>query len=418
MSKTITQYLYLSALIPLTAGLWLGYLLVLLVIDRLLYPQPVFPPLYYVVNGLTAIGVLGLALWPRGRDWLGRAFLPLVIGLLSMTPLVLAQMPMPQHLPLGPAGGPEAALLRIMPLLLMALILLVWQYGWRYAILFSVGIALFSLGLNLYFYRPGDPMSPPLLPPMIVLLIQTVTFLVVGYFINVLVQQLRRQNEVLEQANAQLLDHAATLEELTISRERNRMARELHDTLAHTLSALTVQLETARAYLNVDTLATATILDTSLAATRSGLQETRQALKSLRASPLDDMGLALALRLLVTETADRANLKLNYAVPTHFPPLPHAIEQCIYRIAQEATANVAHHANAHTLTVQLTFDRDIVLRISDDGSGFDPQQAEREGHFGLTGIRERAALVGGVLTVTSQPKAGTDIQLIIEDYAQ
>lgn len=415
MRKNVLQHLDLITLLPLTAGLWLGYLLVLLAIDHLFYPRPIFPPLYYLINGLVALAVLGLALWPRGRTWLGRPFFPLVVGLLSVTPVVLAQV-MTVRLPsVGPASGPEAVLLRIMPMLLMALILIAWQYGWRYVVLFGVGIALFSLGLHLYFYRLG---GASLLPPLIVLLIQTITFLLVGYLFSALVQQLQQQNESLAQANAQLTDYAATLEELTISRERNRMARELHDTLAHTLSALSVQLETAKAYQDVDPAATAAILNTSLAATRSGLHETRQALKALRASPLEDMGLSLALRQLATETAERANLELSLLAPTHFPPLPHAIEQCLYRVTQEATANVAHHANARTMTVQLTFNGGILLQVSDDGQGFDPQQAEAVGHFGLAGMRERAALVGGVLNVISQPGAGTVVQLTIEDVVK
>lgn len=414
MKKYISQHLDVTTLLQLTAGLWLGYLLVLLAIDYLLYAQPVFPPLFYAINGLIALAVLGLAFWPSGRAWLGQAFLPLVVVLLSVTPMILAQATT-AHLPPVPAGGPEAMVLRIMPLLLVALILTAWQYGWRSVVLFSVGTALASLGLHLYFYRPG---LAPLLPPLFVLIIQTITFLLVGYFLSVLVQQLRRQNESLEQANARLADHTATLEELAISQERNRMARELHDTLAHTLSALSVQLETARAYQDVDPAATADILKTALAATRTGLQETRQALKSLRASPLEEMGLALALRQLATETAERANLDLHFLVPTHFPPMPHAIEQCIYRVTQEATANVAHHANARTLTVQLTFNGELVLQVRDDGLGFDPKQAEAEGHFGLVGMRERAALVGGVLNVTSEPGAGTVVQLTIKDFTK
>jgi len=410
MSKKITQHLDLTTLLPLTAGLWLGYLLVLLALDHLFYPRPIFPPLYYAINGLAALAVLGLALWTRGRTWLGRAFLPLVATLLSVTPVVLAQVLTAQQPPTGQASGPEAGLLRTMPLLLMALILIVWQYGWRYVVLFSGGIALFSLGLHLYFFRPG---GPSLLPPVFVLVIQTITFLLVGYFIDVLVQQLRRQNESLKQANAQLTDYAATLEELTISRERNRMARELHDTLAHTLSALSVQLETARAYQDIDPAATASILDTSLAATRSGLQETRRALKSLRATPLDDLGLTLALRQLATETAQRANLQLDLSVPEHLPYLPPAVEQCLYRVTQEATANAIHHANARKLVVQLTVDDEVSLRVSDDGHGFDPQKAESATHFGLSGMRERAQLVGGNLSISSQPGKGTTIRLSI-----
>jgi signal transduction histidine kinase len=412
MKKYISQHLNLGTLLPLTAGLWLGYLLLLVAIDHLLYQRPIFPPLYYALSALVALAVLGMAVWRRGQTGLGRALLPLVVTLLSVTPVVLAQGLMAQPHPPEPASSPESVLLRTMPLLLMALVLLVWQYGWRAAVLFSGGVAAFTLGLHLYYYRPD---GPSLLAPVFVLVIQTITFLLVGYYVSVLVQQLKQQNESLAQANARLVDHAATLEELTISRERNRMARELHDTLAHTLSALSVQLETAQAYQNVDPGVTAEILGTSLAATRSGLQETRQALKSLRASPLEDMGLALALRQLAEETAERGNLELSLSIPTHVPPLPHAVEQCIYRVTQEAMANVAHHANARTLKIELTFNGKMVLRISDDGQGFNPQQAEASGHFGLTGMRERAALVGGTLTVTSEPGSGTVVQMTIED---
>jgi signal transduction histidine kinase len=85
-------------------------------------------------------------------------------------------------------------------------------------------------------------------------------------------------------------------------------------------------------------------------------------------------------------------------------------------VTQEATANVAHHANAHAMTVRLTFNGDILLQVSDDGQGFDPQHVAREGHFGLAGMRERAALVGGTLNVTSQPRAGTIVELKVEDF--
>ncbi len=131
-----------------------------------------------IINSLTARAVVGLVLWPRGRAWLGRAFLPLVIGLLSVTPLVMAQVVTIQ-LPFNPASSLEAVLLRTMPLLLMTLILLVWQYGWRYVILFSVNIALFTLGLHLYFYQPG---RSSLLPPVTVLIIQTILILLVWQY--------------------------------------------------------------------------------------------------------------------------------------------------------------------------------------------------------------------------------------------
>lgn len=104
MKKYISQHLNLGTLLPLTAGLWLGYLLLLLAIDHLFFPRPVFPPLYYTLNALVALAVLGIAVWPRGRTWLGQALLPLVVTLLSVTPVVLAQVLMVGQPP--PPGRP------------------------------------------------------------------------------------------------------------------------------------------------------------------------------------------------------------------------------------------------------------------------------------------------------------------------
>ena len=399
-------------LLPLTVGLWLGYLLVLALIDLVFYPRPVFSPAFYLINGLSALVVLGLVIWQPGRTWLGKAFLPLVIVLLAFVPVVTANLAVLSQPPIA-ANGPEAVTLRLVPLLLMALILTAWQYGWPGVVFFSGTTALLTLGLQLFHFRPG---GAPLMPPLTIVLIQTVTFLVVGYFISALIRRLQQQQASLARANAQLTDYAATLEDLTVSRERNRLARELHDTLAHTLSALSVQLETVKAYWEVDPATAQKMVDDALNLTRAGLQETRRALKSLRASPLDDLGLTLALRQLAAETADRANLRLEFSVPEQLPALPPAVEQCIYRVAQEATANVAHHARARRLGVQLIVAETVVLRVRDDGQGFDPRRMESAGHFGLPGMQERAKLIGGKLAIDSRPGEGTVVQLAIPNF--
>lgn len=403
----------ISRLLHLAVVLWLGYLLALALIDHVFYPRPVFPPRYYVINGLDVLAVLGLILGSKNRPRLRRAVLPLIIGMMSVIPLVAAHWTL-RPLPPTPANDPEARLLRLMPLLLMALIFTAWQYNWGRVVLFSLGTAGLSLGLQLLYYRPG---GAPLWPPITVLIIQTVSFLTVGYFINTLMGRLKQQRESLAQANAQLTHYASTLEELTISRERNRMARELHDTLAHTLSGLSVQLEAVKAYWDVDPATAQRLLDQSLASTRDGLQETRRALKALRASPLDDLGLLLAVRQLAESAAERANLHLELMLPSAAPTLSIPVEQCVYRVAQEAIANVAHHANARTLRVQLAYEgAQVALTVADDGLGFDPQRAEQAGHYGLAGMRERAALVGGALIIESQPETGTRVQLRIREH--
>jgi signal transduction histidine kinase len=398
-------------LLELAVALWLGYLLALAVIDRLFYPHPILPPPYYLVNMINAFILMLPILWPQARTWMGRALLPLAIGMLSVVPLTAGHLLL-LPLPRSPANDPEAMLLRLMPPLLMALILTAWKYCWRHVVVFSLGIAGLSLALQLRFYNPR---GAPLLPPLTVLLIQTISFLIVGYFINALMRQLKRQQASLEQANAQLRHYASALEHLTISRERNRMARELHDTLAHTLSGLSVQLETVKAYWDVDPATALRLLEQSLTATRSGLQETRRALKSLRASPLDDLGLLLAVRQLAESAAARANLHLEINVPPTLPALSNPVEQCLYRVAQEAIANAVHHANARKLTVQLIHnDAHITLTVYDDGLGFNPQQVNQAVHYGLVGMRERAALVGGDLVIESQRGTGTKVRLSID----
>ena len=402
--------LRVAHLLYLAVMLWLGYLGALLLIDLVFYPRPIFPPMYYWVNGFDILAVLALAVWSRKHPTLEHAILPWVIGMMSVIPVVtghLVLLPLPRNT----ANGPEATLLRLMPLLLMALVLTAWQYRWRYVVVFSLSMAALSLGLQLLFYHPY---STPLLPPITVLIIQTVSFLVVGYFINTLMSRLKQQQASLARANAQLAHYASTLEHLTISRERNRMARELHDTLAHTLSGLSVQLETAKAYWDVDPTTAQRLLDKSLTATRDGLQETRRALKSLRASSLDDLGLLLAVRQLAESAAERANLQLDLTLPATLPALPETVEQCLYRVAQEAIANVVHHANAKTLTVHLTYNNaDCVLTVQDDGLGFDLHDVDQADHFGLTGMRERAALVGGDLVIESRQGEGTKVQVRI-----
>lgn len=398
----------LHHLLLITVGLWSAYLVALAAIDWVIYQRPLFGLGFYLLNELAALLVLVFVIRPLHWPPWEQIFLPLVICLLSIVPLVTANLSVLSE-PL-PGSGPEAVTLRLFPLLLMALVLTAWRYGWTYVAVYTGAIALMTLGLQLSFYRPG---GAPLTAPVTMLLIQTVSFLVVGYFVSILIRRMQEQQASLARANAQLADYASTLEELTVTRERNHMARELHDTLAHTLSGLAVQLETVRAYWEIDGAAARKMLDEALVATRSGLQETRRALKSLRSGPLQDLGLALALRALARETAERGDLALRLALPEYLPAMSLAVEQCIFRVAQEATTNAVHHAQAKTLVVRLTAGTAIVLQVIDDGVGFDVDAAPTEWHYGLVGMRERAHLVGGELLITSGIGHGTEVKLVV-----
>jgi signal transduction histidine kinase len=208
------------------------------------------------------------------------------------------------------------------------------------------------------------------------LFIRTISFILVGYMVVRLMTTQREQRRALAEANTQLAHYAATLEQLATSRERNRLARELHDTLAHSLSGIAVQLEAVKT-LWENSPEDAAMLEQSLATTRSGLTETRRALQALRASPLEDLGLALAVRSLAESVAARSGLALDLEAPERLENLSPDLEQGIYRIVQEALENIAQHANARNVKMQLSqTDGHFTLTISDDGQGFQMESVD------------------------------------------
>jgi signal transduction histidine kinase len=381
-------------------------------VDAFIYARaPKFPvTAYYLGNGLAALLFLGLSHWDKIQENLGEFFMPFMILLIAGAPILLHHTLVPRFPP-GPMSNAEGMALRQLPVLFIGLALTAWQYRFWAVVIFSFGTAAFELTtIGLFTRIPLNTFSIF----FIITTIRTVSFLVVGLFISQLMMRLREQGASLRLANAQLTHYASTLENLTVSRERNRMARELHDTLAHTLTGLSVTLETVKAYWDVDESKARGLLDKSLDTTRTGIEETRRALKSLRASPLEDMGLGLAIQKMAESTAARVNLDLELALPDPLPSLAPDVEQTVYRVAQEAIENVAHHANARRLSVKLeTIEDNLNLTVQDDGLGFDSRDKVSTGHVGLVGMKERAELAGGKLSIDSQKGSGTKVTLII-----
>jgi two-component system NarL family sensor kinase len=215
---------------------------------------------------------------------------------------------------------------------------------------------------------------------------------------------------------AQLFQQSA---EIGAAMERNRLAREIHDTIAQGLAAIALQLETADALLDADTdkPRVRRVIRQALTLTRNNLEEARRSVYDLRAVSLQGRTLPDALKLLVEDSAMRGNLEVSYEVVGEGQPLPTRIEVGLYRIAQEALNNVIRHAEAAKVCVQLTLMPDRVeLSIEDDGIGFDPSEIPT-GHFGLIGLNERAKLLGGKLEVCSDCNVGTLLEVVIPlDY--
>ncbi len=212
---------------------------------------------------------------------------------------------------------------------------------------------------------------------------------------------------------ARLFDNSV---ELGAVKERNRLAREIHDTLAQGLTAITLQLETADALLEVESVSERArqAMQQALELTRANLEEARRSVLDLRAAPLEGRTLAEALGVLVKDWAARRK-KVKVKVDTSHAnrPLPVRIEVGLYRIAQEALTNIGRYAQANNVTVQLTTMPDQVhMVIADDGRGFDPASVD-EGHFGLVGMTERARLLGGSLELCSNPGSGTRIEVMV-----
>ncbi|HKZ83408.1 MAG TPA: GAF domain-containing sensor histidine kinase [Anaerolineae bacterium] len=194
--------------------------------------------------------------------------------------------------------------------------------------------------------------------------------------------------------------------------ERNRLAREIHDTLAQGLAAISLQLESADALIDASPTRAKDNLRKALDLARLNLEEARRSVLDLRAAPLLERSLPDALRALAETLAREDGVSIDVQVQGAVEELPGRIEAGVYRIAQEALNNAARHSGAERLVVSLSRSDDrLRLTVEDDGQGFEPGAATTG--FGLIGMRERARLLGGTLEVDSLPNRGTRILLDI-----
>jgi ligand-binding sensor domain-containing protein/signal transduction histidine kinase len=194
--------------------------------------------------------------------------------------------------------------------------------------------------------------------------------------------------------------------------ERSRIAREIHDTLAQGYVGISVQLEVLAELLrHHKTEDAARHLDLTRDYVRQGLADARQSIWALRSQDSGENTLPVRLRRMA-EAEGGSGLESRFSIFGAYRPLPPATEREILRVAQEAIHNVKKHAGAKHLFVQLEYGPgEIALEVRDDGQGFAVGEPQAQGHYGLTGMRERAAAIGGTLEVTSDPGGGTTVRL-------
>jgi two-component system, NarL family, sensor histidine kinase UhpB len=190
-------------------------------------------------------------------------------------------------------------------------------------------------------------------------------------------------------------------------RERKRLAQDLHDEVNQALTAILLRLE---AMLHDAPPALAAELHETKRLTTQAMQELLRLARKLRPAVLDDHGLMPALHTQVRDFTEQTGIRASFhpqGAPTRLTPEQ---QLAIYRVTQEGLSNIARHASARTVRVELSFVGRTVLRISDDGRGF---SEPRDGGLGLGGMRERATLAGGQLSIWSGSGAGTRVELTI-----
>ena len=272
-----------------------------------------------------------------------------------------------------------------------------------------VCIGIFLMMVAPIWWRGG--IAPALIVGMIFL--AGIVFVVVFTRIAVNERQARAEVERLVaevgEANRKLREYAAQVDELATVRERNRLAREIHDSLGHYLTVVNVQIEAARAVID-DRERSLDVLRKAQTLTQDGLAEVRRSVAALRSTTAEHRPLSQLIELLVSECRS-AGIDARLRVEGVPRELSSQVELTLYRAAQEGLTNVRKHAHATNVTLTLDYGTadSIRLLIEDDGIG----GGDSAGGFGLLGVRERALLLGGEVHINTSDEGGFALEVCV-----
>lgn len=222
-------------------------------------------------------------------------------------------------------------------------------------------------------------------------------------------EQLETTHDQLAGAYAQLRQYALRIENQATLQERNRIAREIHDGLGHTLAAQTIQINNAVLFWSTDQDKALSFLKQAKQLGAEALLEIRKSVSVLRSNPLKGQSLDRALSKLLQDFQEREGVAVTHTLQSLVRHDPE-VNTSLYRIVQEALTNIHKHAQADTVRVELHHQAGLIyLSIDDNGQGFDP--AQNTTGFGLQSIRERASALGGKLMLQSQPGQGCHLSI-------
>lgn len=242
------------------------------------------------------------------------------------------------------------------------------------------------------------------------LLSLTLLFGLAWIFLSLLVKAIlseRQSREKLAIANSQLRQYALRIEDIATLQERNRIAREIHDSLGHSLTALNLQLETAIKLLKANPDRAEAFLSEAKKLGSTALKEVRQSVSSLRADPLEGKSLENAIASLAEDFQRTTNICPHCQIQIEYI-LPADVKNAIYRIVQESLTNICKYAAATEVRIEIiTKLNNLYLTVKDNGKGFNLNQNSTG--FGLQGMRERTLALGGWFEIDSTPGAGCKI---------
>ncbi len=240
---------------------------------------------------------------------------------------------------------------------------------------------------------------------------------------NRLFQQLTQANAELEEAHRQLAQSVIQEQELAVLRERTRLAREMHDTLGHTLVLISVKLEAAQRLLARDPERCERELESTKEIARGSMTALRASIANLRSPALEHEHIYHALSRAARELAQRTDLHVTYTLQAGIENLPDPITETLWKVGQEVFTNIEKHARAKQVDLRIVQrDEKLLMSIHDDGIGL-PQELcqlhedgsiicmSPRGHYGLSGMLERVEGIGGHLSLRSSKEQGTTVEI-------
>lgn len=293
-------------------------------------------------------------------------------------------------------------------IILIVIVSILNEYPIEFAKRFALMPLVLYMGLSALFYVIFENRSFWFVTIFIIR--NSITYLlVVGAFYVGRKQFL--MNQQLHKMNCELRENSRQLEEISLIKERNRIAREIHDTLGHTLTGAIIQLEAAKKLIHVDLDKTLIAIEKTQEINREGFMEVKRAIQALRPILIEDGNLMDSLEALFEKTEKDFHIHIKRNIHPHISD-EDAFKVPLYRIIQESITNSIRHGQATLIEINLEMRKNTIeMTIIDNGKGC----FQIKENYGLQGIRERVAILGGRIQIHSNPNEGFQLQISIPE---